>query len=325
MIIAVRFDFVNKLDERISVADVLQTLELLQSAPEGQFCWLDFSETKVEVGIELLERLGCERQQVLSLIDDRPAPYFTDLDDRIAFTLLDASWSETGVTTSAVTVLLSTTCLITLHRTKSSVIDAMVQSYSRNFRHVALSPGFLLYELASHLAEAYTRIVGRIADDAEALQDNLLKQADESMFERVADLLRSVSEFSRIVVCSRETIDDLANRRSPMIPQSTQPYLEKKAGLLERLSSDISSERELLSETVSLYLGIVTHRTNRILSRLTVVGTVFLPLSFLAGVYGMNFDLIPELKWRYGYLYFWGFVVTFSLFVLGLMKRQRWL
>ena len=109
-----------------------------------------------------------------------------------------------------------------------------------------------------------------------------------------------------------------------MIPQTTQPYLEKKAALLGRLSSDISSERELLSETVNLYLGIVTHRTNRLLSRLTVVGTVFLPLSFLAGVYGMNFELIPELQWRYGYFGFWGFVLAFSLGMLGLMKRKRW-
>ena len=324
MILAVHFNFATKHEEQIPISSVAHARELVDATPAGRFWWIDLSGEAVDHGMELLEQLGCERPQLVSLLSDRPAPYFSDLEDFVAFTLLDADWSKTGVSTHPLAVCVGTKCLVTMHRAPSPVIEAMRQSYARSFRRIALSPGFLLYALASHLCETYTQIVGQISDDNQTVQDNLFKQANEDMFERVAELLRAVSEFQKVVVYAREIVHDLSLRRSPMIPETTQPYLEKKAGLLDRLSADVASERELLSETVGLYLGIVTHRTNHTLSRLTVLGTLILPLTFLTGVYGMNFDVMPELKWQYGYLGFWGVVVTFGLGVLVMMKRKRW-
>ena len=325
MILAVHFNFATKVEEQISFADVTQALEKVCATPSGEFWWLDFSGDQVDQGMKLLEQLGCERPQLEILVSDRPTPYFSDLEEFVAFTLLDADWSVTGVSTKPLAVCLGMKCLVTLHRAPSPVIEAMRESYSRSFRRIALSPGFLLYALASHLCETYTQILGRIADDNQNVQDTLFRAADERMFERVAELLRAVSEFQKVVVYAREIVHDLSLRRSPMIAETTQPYLEKKAGLLDRLSADISSERELLSETVSLYLGIVTHRTNHTLSRLTVLGTLILPLTFITGVYGMNFEFMPELKWRYGYFGFWGVVLTFGLGLVILMKRKRWI
>jgi magnesium transporter len=324
VILAVHFNFATKLEEQIPIASVAHALEMVDATPAGQFWWLDFTGDLVEHGMELLQQLGCERPQMASLLSSRPAPYFSDLDEFVAFTLLDADWSVTGVSTFPLAVCIGTKCLVTLHREPSPVIDAMRQSYSRSFRRIALSPGFLLYALASHLCESYTQIVGQMSDDNQDVQDNLFKQANEAMFDRVAELLRAVSEFQKVVVYAREIVHDLSLRRSPMISETTQPYLEKKAGLLDRLSADVASERELLSETVGLYLGIVTHRTNHTLSRLTVLGTLLLPLTFLTGVYGMNFEVMPELRWQYGYLIFGGVVVTFGLGVLIMMKRKRW-
>jgi magnesium transporter len=325
VILAVHFNFATKLEEQVPVTSVMQALELVDATADGRFWWMDFAGDAVDHGMQLLEELGCERPQLESLVSDRPTPYFSDLEDFVLFTLLDADWSTTGVSTHPLAVCIGTKCLVTMHRAPSPVIDAMRQSYSRSFRRIALSPGFLLYALASHLCESYTQIVGRISDDNQAVQDNLFRQADEGMFERVAELLRAVSEFQKVVVYAREIVHDLSLRRSPMIPITTQPYLEKKAGLLDRLSADVTSERELLSETVSLYLGIVTHRTNHTLSRLTVLGTLILPLTFLTGVYGMNFEFMPELKWEYGYYGFWGVVLVFGLGVIVMMKRKHWI
>ena len=325
MILAVHFNFATKLEEQVPIESVTQALEMVDATEAGRFWWIDFSGAAVDLGMELMERMGCERSQLESLVSDRPTPYFTDLEDFVAFTLLDADWSVTGVSTKPLAVCVGTKCLVTMHRATSPVIEAMRQSYSRSFRRIALSPGFLLYALASHLCESYTQIVGQISDDNQVVQDNLFRQADEGMFERVAELLRAVSEFQKVVVYAREIVHDLSLRRSPMIPETTQPYLEKKAGLLDRLSADVTSERELLSETVSLYLGIVTHRTNHTLSRLTVLGTLILPLTFLTGVYGMNFEFMPELKWQYGYAGFWGVVLTFGIGLAIMMKRKRWI
>jgi|GEM_PF-810983 len=325
MIFAVEFDFANKVERRFELADDEKLEPVLESVRAGKFCWVDFDAEHVEQSLPFLERLGLDPLILADIKQDRPVPYFVDIEDALFFTLLDGEWNDGSLRHRPVAVFFATTFLVTVHREGSSVIASMKRSYSRNFRRIALSPGFLLFELADHLCEEYTEIVCQIAEDTEEIEDSLFNQADETKFARVSDLIRGIVEFYKVVVFAREVIHDLANARSPYIPETTQPFLEKKATLLDRLSADITAEREVLSEAVNLYLGIVTHGTNRFLARLTALGTLFLPLSFLAGVYGMNFDYLPELKWKYGYPTFWAVVLTFTISVLTLMKKKGWM
>ena len=325
MIIAVELDFQNKVDRQVNLEDLSQTLKFCADTADEKFRWIDFSGEHVDFAIDVVEALGVQRHLLDEVTRDRPVPYFVDLEDCIFFTLLDADWSIAGVSTIPIAVFFGPTYMVTVHRDSSSVIDSIIKGYSRNFRRIALSPGFLLFELADHLSEEYTQIVCEIAEDTEVVEDSLFEKSDEAVFSRVADLMRSAVEFYKIVVFAREVIHDLSTSRSPFIQETTQPYLEKKALLLDRLCADVSAEREVLSESVTLYLSIVTHGTNKFLSRLTALGTLFLPLSFLAGVYGMNFDHLPELHWQYSYYAFWGIVITFTTSVLLYMKHKRWL
>jgi magnesium transporter len=96
-------------------------------------------------------------------------------------------------------------------------------------------------------------------------------------------------------------------------------------GTLERLGNDLCTEREILAEALNLYLSMVSHRTNRIVNRLTMLSAIFLPLTFLCGVYGMNFRVLPELEWEYGYLYFWGLATVITGGLLVSLKLKRWL
>lgn len=137
--------------------------------------------------------------------------------------------------------------------------------------------------------------------------------------------MRAILEFSKTVIRAREIFHDLASRLSPFIPETAQPFLEKKARLLDRMSADITTEREVLSESLNLYMGIVTHRTNHYVTRLTVISALFLPLSFLVGVYGMSFRYMPELKLPYGYAGFRELVLIIVTGMSFFMKRRGWL
>jgi magnesium transporter len=83
-------------------------------------------------------------------------------------------------------------------------------------------------------------------------------------------------------------------------------------------------EREILAETLNLYLGLVSYRTNKVLNRLTVVSLVFLPLTFLCGVYGMNFEWMPEIKWQFGDPIYWALSLLVATSTLASMKRRGW-
>jgi Mg2+ and Co2+ transporter CorA len=92
---------------------------------------------------------------------------------------------------------------------------------------------------------------------------------------------------------------------------------------LERLLTDIATNREILESALHLSLTVMSHRTNQTMNRLAVVSTIFLPLTFLCGVYGMNFAAIPETSWKYGYLYFWGISSLITAVLVWFLRRSR--
>jgi magnesium transporter len=127
------------------------------------------------------------------------------------------------------------------------------------------------------------------------------------------------------VIADRETLQQLAIHKTGFVSTTTQPYLAKLAGRMDRLGSDVAIEREILTETLTLYLGIVTHRSNQILSRLTVISVIFLPLTFLVGLYGMNFESQPEFNWTYGYAFFWLMAALIVFGSVSFIRAKRWL
>jgi magnesium transporter len=94
-------------------------------------------------------------------------------------------------------------------------------------------------------------------------------------------------------------------------------------GSVDHLLQDLLVDRDILSESLNLYMSMVGHRTNQVMKKLTAVSIVFLPLTFLVGVYGMNFEVFPELKWRFGYVYFWAVVAAVIWVLVRLLRRSR--
>jgi magnesium transporter len=94
-------------------------------------------------------------------------------------------------------------------------------------------------------------------------------------------------------------------------------------GTLEHVLQDLLVDRDILTESLNLHMSLLSHRTNEVMKRLTVVSVVFLPLTFLCGVYGMNFTFFPELQWRHGYAFFWLIVAVIVSGLLLLMRRAK--
>ncbi len=112
--------------------------------------------------------------------------------------------------------------------------------------------------------------------------------------------------FRKIVLPARIVLSDLATRRSELLSETTQSFLGNMVGTVEHVLQDLLVDRDILADALNLHMSLLGHRTNQVMKRLTAVSVVFLPLSFLAGVYGTNFHVLPELEWRYGYAYFLG-------------------
>lgn len=323
MTFAIEFDFNNKRERPVALD------EIAAKPVSGLYYWIDLEGEQKATARGFLERMGVDQLTLDMLFDDEAAPRFNVFPSCLHFTLKEARVVNEEWTTVPVQVLLGPHFMLTSHPARVEFLADMKQTYKEDFYAHSQSHGFLLFELADHLTHGYRLTLNVIGEMIEGIESQLLGETQGEMFREVHDLIRWLLEFRKIIISAREIVHELASRKSPFISQTTQPFLEKKGVLLERLSADVTTEREVLSESLNLYMGIVSHRTNQVVTKLTMVSMFFLPLSFLVGIYGMNFgspdSTMPELKWRYGYLFFWCIAFSVVGFLLYWMRRNKWL
>jgi len=324
MTFAIEFDFSNKRERTISLDEV---------SPEpkaGVYYWVDLENEPKTTSVEILKRMGVDDLTLDMLLDDSDGPpRFNVFQTCLQFTLREARVVDGQFVTVPVQVILGPNIMLTSHKSRVEFLADMKSTFREDFYAHSQSHGFLLFELADHLTHVYRLTLTVISEMIEGIESQLLGETEDEIFREVSDLIRWLLEFRKVIISARETVHELATRKSPFISHTTQPFLEKKGVLLERLGADVTTEREVLSESLNLYMGIVSYRTNQVVTKLTMVSIIFLPLHFLVGVYGMNFgsseSTMPELQWRFGYAFFWTLVLIVVSTLLYWMKRKKWL
>jgi magnesium transporter len=164
----------------------------------------------------------------------------------------------------------------------------------------------------------------KFEERVEHVQAQLIGEVDAAVFAEASELGSDLLHLRKVVLPARAVLTDLSTRKSPFVSEATQPFLGNMVGTIERVLQDVLVDRDILSGALNNYMSMVAHKTNQVMSRLTIVSIIFLPLTFLCGVYGMNFsqDLgnMPELQWEYGYLMFWIVTGVIVAALIGLMK-----
>ncbi|HMO51792.1 MAG TPA: magnesium transporter CorA family protein [Kiritimatiellia bacterium] len=326
MISIIQFDFCARKEKPIEEA------ELESALAAGFFCWVDMNcsvcadrDRMCTRCATCLERLGVNelaRREVLG--PDREGRYDVH-DDCLHFAVTEAGLAEGRLQTAHVDIVLGAHYMVTFRRHEATLVNQVKRTYREDFYKFAQSPGFLLYEIADHLTETYRRAITGFAESVERIQLKLFGEVDDTIFREVSTLTQDILGLRKVVTASRELLHELASRRSPFVSETTQPFLENMAGTLERLSADLTTEREVLNETLNLYMGMVSHRTNKVVNRLTIISAIFLPLTFICGVYGVNLQGVPEFEWEQGYLFFWTVCILIAVALVTYMRRRKWL
>jgi magnesium transporter len=183
---------------------------------------------------------------------------------------------------------------------------------------------YLFYRIIDLMVDQYIGAISIIRNTIDDLEDATVEGETEDITEKILDIKRKISSLRRIVEPLREEIIRVKNTAPGLINPLSHTYFQD---ILDHLNSSISSLesfRDILTDLMELRLAQVSHSMNQVMKTLTVVSAVFIPLTFLAGVYGMNFTYLPEKDWKYGYLYFWVFIVIVVAIMLFYMRRRKW-
>jgi magnesium transporter len=183
---------------------------------------------------------------------------------------------------------------------------------------------FLCHAILDYLVDEYMPVLDHMDDDLENLEDKVLARPAPDILSKVLDQKHNIMYLRRIITPQREVINRLSRDDFSMIDRQSKIYFRDIYDHLVRIQELTESLRDIVSGILDIYLNSTSLRLNEIMKALTVVSTIFLPLSFVAGVYGMNFHYMPELTWKFGYLFIWIVFVAIFAGMLIFFKRRNW-
>jgi magnesium transporter len=195
----------------------------------------------------------------------------------------------------------------------------------RDERLLERGADFLCHAILDELVDDYLPLIDQMDEEIELLEDAVLEKPQTRTLQRILQLKHATLTLRRIVSPQRETMNRLSRDEFAQIERQNRIYYRDIYDHLVRIQDLSESLRDLITSALDTYLSATSNRLNEIMKALTIVSTIFLPMSFVAGVYGMNFVFMPEIHWRYGYLMVWIiFIVIFSGMLIW-FKRRDWI
>lgn len=181
---------------------------------------------------------------------------------------------------------------------------------------------FLLYTLVDLVVDSYFPVMDDVEDKIESLEDRLLLRAHPDDMNRHLSLKRSIVHIRRAVTPQREVLNQLTRHDFPFVRPENLVYFRDVYDHLIRIAEELDSLRDILSSVLEIHLASTSNQLNATMKRLTAYGTIFVMITAIAGIYGMNFKFMPELEWRYGYFVVLGVMAAISLGLYFYFKKR---
>ncbi len=184
---------------------------------------------------------------------------------------------------------------------------------------------YLAYALMDAVVDCYFNILEKFGDRIELLEEELLEKPSKQTLKQLHHMKREIIFLRKAVWPMRELINNLERSETELIKPSTDIYLRDLHDHSVRVIDSVETFRDLLSGMMDIYLSSVSNRMNEVMKVLTIITTIFVPVTFIVGVYGMNFDFMPELHSKWGYPLTWLVIITTIVSLLVYFRRQKWM
>ncbi len=210
------------------------------------------------------------------------------------------------------------------HSPQMVAVEKLRRRLQRDERLQTNGSDFLCHALIDVIVDDYNGPLETLEDELEALEDRVLDKPLPGTLEQILKLKHAIISVRRVIAPQREAINHLTREDYPMVDHQSQIYFRDIYDHLVRVYDWIDILRDMATNALEAYLNSTSLRLNEVMKALTIVSTIFLPLTFVAGIYGMNFHFMPELSWKYGYPLVW---IVFLLITGGMIyyfRKRKW-
>lgn len=225
-----------------------------------------------------------------------------------------------------VSILLGSNYVISFQEKEGDVFNVIRERIRQGKGRVRkMGADYLAYSLIDAIVDNYFSILEAQGQDIEDIEDAIMEGEDSDLPRKIHQLKREMIFLRRQIWPLRELISGLRRIESKIIKKATLFYLNDVYDHTIQIIDTIESLRDMVSGLHDIYLSTISNKMNEIMKVLTIIATIFIPLTFLAGIYGMNFEFMPELKWRWGYFALLGIMLCAGLSMLFYFKRKKWI
>lgn len=287
--------------------------------------WLNLDEEDPA----LLNRI-CELFQVHSLVKEDillkgQRPKIEEYPHHLFIVAKMVYFKEEELMMEQISFILGENYLLTFGETEGDVFDRVRQKLSKEGTEVrSRRIDFLLYQLLDALVEGYYRTLEIMGEKIDVMEDNIMLKSDREEMRDIRALKKDLLYLHKYAWPLREISSYLSKDDPLFVRKETSMYFYDIHSQLMEVIDTIETYRELLAGLMDLSLSSVSYRLNEVMKVLTIISTIFIPLSFIAGVYGMNFKYMPELETRYGYPLAWASMGAVALGMLYYFKKKKW-
>ena len=304
----------------------LEPEDLLQKLQPEQVNWINLDGLG---NLETIEKLQAHFSLHSLLIDDvlsEQRPKAEEFDDYFFFTLkMLYRIDQNSIDYEQISFVLGKNFLISFQEKEGDLFDGFRERIRLDQGKVRKKQSdYLLYRLIDIIVDNYYNVLDRVGDLIEEIEDNAYENPSNQTFSEIQFLKKELIFLRKALYPLREALGKVVKGESGFICDETLRYFSDVYDHVAHLIDSLDTYKDLTSSLLDIHINAMNTRMNEVMKVLTVISTIFMPLTFIVGVYGMNFKYLPELNWRYGYSGVW---IVMTLIVIGMLmffRRKKW-
>jgi magnesium transporter len=282
---------------------------------------------EVDIVENLGKHFGLHPLVLEDIVSTEQRPKMDDYDDYLFIVTRMLSLDEDDqIAAEQFSLVLGSNFVITFQERQGDVFQLVRERLRKAKGRIRrMGPDYLAYALIDAIVDHYFVVLERLGERVESLEEELMTDPTQETLQTIHHLRREFVFMRKSVWPLRELISGLERGEPGLIQENTRVFLKDVYDHTIQVIDSVETLRDMVSGMLDIYLSSISNRMNEVMKVLTLIATIFIPLTFVAGIYGMNFKFMPELEWHWGYPLVWGIMLVLGVSMVVLFKRRKWL
>jgi len=314
--------------EDVAELEIRTTEELLALKKSKKLSWLNVDGLDNVDLMENLARLYQIEQNVLSeVMNPSSPPKIQEFENGLFVTIKMLQYNETEdtLTIENLSIIIQENILISFQEKPGIVFEPIRERIRKHKNKIRTSGSdYLAFALLDVVVDNYIYVIGLLGDKIENLEEDMTNDPRKELLDHINSFKRELNFLRKNIKPAREMILNLNKMESEFIQDENKVHFRELQDNINEASELTDSYREILYDQLNIYHSSMSTKLNDIMRVLTIISVIFIPITFIVGVYGTNFENLPELHWKHGYYMMWALMLLTILGMLWFFKRKKW-